>query len=45
MLDGGLAVLRSIAAATAPATGESFRTAQTARFAEVLRGVSFTPAR
>jgi hypothetical protein len=28
-----------------PAAGESFRTAQTARFAEVLRGVSFTPER
>jgi len=32
-------------AATAPAAGESFRTARTARFAEVLRGVSFTPER
>jgi hypothetical protein len=32
-------------AATAPAPGESFRTVRAARFAEVLRGVSFTPAR
>jgi hypothetical protein len=32
-------------AAASPAAGESFRTVQTARFAEVLRGVSFTPAR
>ena len=31
--------------AAVPAAGESFRTVQTARFAEVLRGVSFTPAR
>jgi len=30
-------------AATAPAGGEGFRTVQTARFAEVIRGVSFTP--
>ena len=30
-------------AATAPAAGESFRTVQAARFAEVIRGVSFTP--
>jgi len=30
-------------AATAPAAGESFRTLQAARFAEVIRGVSFTP--
>ncbi len=29
--------------ATAPAAGESFRTVQTAKFAEVIRGVSFTP--
>jgi hypothetical protein len=29
--------------ATAPAAGESFRTLRTAAFAEVLRGVSFTP--
>jgi hypothetical protein len=29
--------------ATAPATGESFRTIRTAGFGEVLRGVSFTP--
>jgi len=29
--------------ATAPGAGESFRTVETARFAEVLRGVSFTP--
>jgi hypothetical protein len=28
--------------ATAPGAGESFRTVETARFAEVLRGVSFT---
>jgi hypothetical protein len=28
---------------TAPAAGESFRTVRTARFAEVIRGVSFTP--
>jgi hypothetical protein len=33
------------AAATAAAPGESFRTVRAARFAEVLRGVSFTPAR
>jgi hypothetical protein len=32
-------------AATGPAAGESFRTVRAARFAEVLRGVSFTPAR
>jgi hypothetical protein len=32
-------------AATSPAAGESFRTVRAARFAEVLRGVSFTPAR
>jgi hypothetical protein len=32
-------------AATSPASGESFRTGQAARFAEVLRGVSFTSAR
>jgi len=32
-------------AATAPAAEESFRTVRAARFAEVLRGVSFTPAR
>jgi hypothetical protein len=32
-------------AATGPAAGESFRTVRSARFAEVLRGVSFTPAR
>jgi hypothetical protein len=32
-------------AAASPAAGESFRTVQAARFAEVLRGVSFTPAR
>jgi hypothetical protein len=32
-------------AATALAPGESFRTVRAARFAEVLRGVSFTPAR
>ena len=32
-------------AAASPAAGESFRTARTARFAEALRGVSFTPAR
>jgi hypothetical protein len=32
-------------AATATAPGESFRTVRAARFAEVLRGVSFTPAR
>jgi hypothetical protein len=56
-LSGGAAVLRSIAtdgdltspvhplATTAPAAGESFRTVRAARFAEVLRGVSFTPAR
>ena len=31
-------------AAAAPASGESFRTVQAARFAEVIRGVSFTPA-
>jgi len=31
--------------ATGPAAGESFRTVSAARFAEVLRGVSFTPAR
>ena len=29
--------------ATAPAAGETFRTLRTAAFAEVLRGVSFTP--
>ena len=29
--------------ATAPASGESFRTVETAKFAEVIRGVSFTP--
>jgi len=29
--------------ATAPATGESFRTVRAARYAQVLRGVSFTP--
>jgi hypothetical protein len=29
--------------ATSPAAGESFRTVRTARFGEVLRGVSFTP--
>jgi hypothetical protein len=29
--------------ATTPGAGESFRTVETARFAEVLRGVSFTP--
>jgi len=29
--------------AAAPAGGESFRTVETARFAEVIRGVSFTP--
>jgi hypothetical protein len=32
-------------ATTAPAAGESFRTVRAARFAEVLRGVSFTPER
>jgi len=32
-------------AATAPAAGEGFRTVRAARFAEVLRGVSFTPER
>jgi hypothetical protein len=31
-----------LAAASLPA-GESFKTLRTARFAEVLRGVSFTP--
>jgi hypothetical protein len=30
-------------AATTPPAGESFKTLRTARFAEVLRGVSFTP--
>jgi hypothetical protein len=30
-------------AATAPGAGEGFSTVRTARFAEVLRGVSFTP--
>ena len=29
--------------ATAPAAGESFQTVQTARYGQVLRGVSFTP--
>jgi len=32
-------------AAASPAAGESFRTVRAARFAEVLRGVSFTPER
>ena len=32
-------------AAASPAAGESFRTVHAARFAEVLGGVSFTPAR
>lgn len=32
-------------AATAPAAGEGFRTVRAARFAEVVRGVSFTPER
>jgi hypothetical protein len=32
-------------AATSSASGESFSTVRTARFAEVLRGVSFTPQR
>jgi hypothetical protein len=32
-------------AATSPASGESFSTVRAARFAEVLRRVSFTPQR
>jgi hypothetical protein len=32
-------------AAATRAAGESFRTVRAARFAEVLRGVSFTPGR
>jgi len=32
-------------ATTAPAAGESFRAVRAARFAEVLRGVSFTQER
>ena len=40
-----LVVITDPPAATAPAAGESFRTVRAARFAEVLRGVSFTPAR
>jgi hypothetical protein len=38
-----LAEITDPLAATAPASGESFRTVQTAKFAEVIRGVSFTP--
>jgi hypothetical protein len=37
-----VAITDPLSAATAP-TGESFQTVRTARFAEVLRGVSFTP--
>jgi hypothetical protein len=37
-----VAVTDQLAAATLPA-GESFRTLRTAKFAEVLRGISFTP--
>jgi hypothetical protein len=37
-----VAITDDLAATTLPAT-ESFRTLRTARFAEVLRGVSFTP--
>ena len=40
-----LAEITDPLAAASPAAGESFRTVQAARFAEVLRGVSFTPAR
>ena len=37
-----VAITDNVAATTLPA-GESFRTLRTARFAEVLRGVSLTP--
>jgi hypothetical protein len=37
-----VAITDDLAATTLPA-GEAFKTLRTARFAEVLRGVSFTP--